>query len=222
MGSIITASNLTSGTTSGGSGSSTSSITPSANALILITVFSVVGSGTPNIPSISGNGLSWSQVATNASQTPRRITLFAAMGGNPSSGAIAISFGGQTQNNYSWIVDQITNPFNTALSASAAIVQSSTNSHDNSASTGLTMTLGAFSNSLNSTYGVVGADTNAALSAGSNFTQLAQATLTPTMCSEFASSNQTSVNFTWSSGTFPSEGIAVEIKSKNIFPGSMI
>ena len=76
----IASSNLT----VGGSGTdatsfTTASVTPSANALVLCAVENSV-SGTPATPTLSGNGLTWVQIATchyDQSGTQYRVTLFA-------------------------------------------------------------------------------------------------------------------------------------------------
>jgi hypothetical protein len=145
--------------------------------------------------------------------------MFAAIGASPSSGTITIDFSGQSQNSITYIVDQLAGVDN--ASVSTTVVQSATN-FNNSTNTSLTVTLGAFKNSLNATYGFLGRNANQAVSTGSNFTMLAQTSGSTYSQSEFANNNQTSVNWTFSSSNQAMEAIAIEVKAKNVFMGSMI
>jgi hypothetical protein len=71
--------------------------TPSGDMAVAY-VYSKVGSGTANIPTISGNSLTWNAV-TSASIAVgfHRLTLIAAQVTSPSAGVTTISFDGQTQ-----------------------------------------------------------------------------------------------------------------------------
>mgnify|MGYP001582549698 CR=1 FL=1 len=74
--------------------------TPPTSGLILVGVGTRVVAG-PNIPTISGNGITWVQIATilfTASTTnDERITLFGADASGSSAGATSVAFAGQTQ-----------------------------------------------------------------------------------------------------------------------------
>src|SRR5438132_12326875 len=97
--------------TSGGNGSgfsnsdNTASIAPSANQLVLAWVAHDVTSGTPNTPTLTGCSLTWVLVATAVSGITR-ISLFRALGAAPTTGAVTIDFGGQTQNEEHWSISQ--------------------------------------------------------------------------------------------------------------------
>lgn len=133
----------------------TSSITPSANCLVLATVQSRIGSGTPpNTPTATGNGLTWvtvnSVVPSNANN--RKVTVLRAMGSSPSSGAVTFDFNGQTQTHAVWSIAQFCGVDTSGTNGSGAIVQSST-AESSATGTTATVTLSSISDSSNATYG---------------------------------------------------------------------
>ena len=171
----LSATNLTSGVVTTGSRVTTASVTPAANALILLEVRNTTGTNPPSIPSVNGNGLTWVQVATKTFGTiaapTRRVTLFRAMGSAPTSGGITIDFGGVNQSNgCAWSVDQWTGVDTSGTSGSGAILQSAVNAADSA--TSITATLAAFASPNNAAYGAIGATGNAAPTVGSGFTAL--------------------------------------------------
>src|SRR5712692_9708027 len=171
----LSATNLTSGVVTTGSRVTTASVTPAANALILLEVRNTTGTNPPSIPSVNGNGLTWVQVATKTFGTiaapTRRVTLFRDMGSAPTSGGITIDFGGVNQSNgCAWSVDQWTGVDTSGTSGSGAILQSAVNAADSA--TSITATLAAFASPNNAAYGAIGATGNAAPTVGSGFTAL--------------------------------------------------
>ncbi len=199
---------------------STASITPSANKLILIAVGSQVSSGTVNTPTISGNGLTWEQVATKPQSTGsvfRRLTVFRAMGGSPSTGAITMDFAGQSQIRCGWSVSEFDGVDTTGTNGSGAVVQSASNDvTDSGSATSLTVTLGAFGSADNATYGAIrfgASSTTFNLTEGSGFTSLGEVNGSASYASMYKLSNDTSVDYTWDSATTFSQAIAVEIKA---------
>ncbi len=220
--SAVTVSNLaTMSSVTSASSYTTSSISPSANKLLLLTVASRTGiTANPNQPTVTGNGLTWvavdSRVYDDTSSSRRRITLFRAMGTSPTSGTLSIDFGGQTQTNYSAVVDQVSGMDTSGTNGSGAIVQSANNYDSSSSSSTLSVTLAAFGNTNNATYGTfANGDGVADPTAGSGFTQYGEVTDSNNaikVLSEFKSTNDTSVDIDWND---PSElgGIAVEIKA---------
>src|SRR3989304_3062556 len=74
-----------------------SSWTPPTSELILVFVSSRATSGTTNVPTISGNNLTWTQIATVNFAGAHTMTLFGANASGSSVGATTIDFGGQTQ-----------------------------------------------------------------------------------------------------------------------------
>lgn len=220
----VTAFSLVTATDSdGNSTSATGSYTPTANRLVLAAVASRTGiTADPNIPTLTGNSLTWVQVATvvydNTSSSRRRITVFRALGASPSTGTLAFDFGGQNQTNVVMLVDEFSGIDTSGTNGSGAIVQSATN-FDNATGTPvstLTVTLGAFGSANNATYGAFGngVATDTA-TAGSGFSKISEdnsggTTIRET--SEFKNSNDTSVDMSWSNVS-ELGGIAIEIKA---------
>lgn len=193
----------------------TASITPTSNYLILASVTSSK-SGTPNTPTLSGNGLTWvqfDQVAYDTVGTQRTTTFFRAMGSSPSSGAVTADFGGNTQTACVIVIDQFSGVDTSGTNGSGAIVQSVTGTEY--ALDTLTINLAAFSSANNATYGVASNGDSGNFTAGTGFTQVgATGSTTPLIntMSQFRNDNDTSVTFLgtalWTMG-----GIAVEIKA---------
>ncbi len=187
----------------------TASIAPSANQLVLAAVFTTVSGGATAAPTLSGNGLTWVQIATQVFSTDFRITLFRAMGSSPSSGAVTMDFSANTQDFGSWSLTEFNNVDTSGANGAGAVVQSAINSDTTAVS--LTMTLSAFAEANNATYGTVGISINEAPGAGSGFSLLGTtAGGQGSLGSEWRSDNDTSVNMTFSSANCG--GIAVEIQ----------
>jgi hypothetical protein len=72
---------------------------PPTSGLIIVFVRSFrTGGGDPNVPTISGNGLTWVQIATALNATSNhRLTLFAANASGATTGVTTIDFAGQNQ-----------------------------------------------------------------------------------------------------------------------------
>ncbi len=119
----------------GVSSATTASITPGSNNLMLATVSSRTTITTnPNVPTLTGNGLTWVQIATinwdSDSSSRKATTLFRALGASPSSGAVTIDFAGQTQGQIYWIIDEVTGMDTSGTNGSGAIVQSATGKNE--------------------------------------------------------------------------------------------
>lgn len=217
----ISVANLTSGQdTDGGSGSTTASVSPSSNKLLLLTIASRTGiTANPNIPTATSTGLTWEQVNTivfdSSSSSRRRVTVLRALAASPSAGAIAIDFGGQNQSDVGWSLEEFTGMDISGTNGSGAIVQSATNSDESGSATSITVTLAAFGSVDNATFGAFGTDEVISLTEGSGFTLLAKdnGTTTPIgYLTEFKSTNDTSVDMTSGAGMLVG-GIGVEIKA---------
>ncbi|MDQ2995457.1 MAG: hypothetical protein M3R61_00155 [Chloroflexota bacterium] len=124
----------------------TASITPTANALVLIAVENQL-SGTPTIPTVTGCGLTWVQISTclfDNTFTQARITVFRTLGASPTTGTLTIDFGGVAQSCAGWTVDQFTGVDTTGTDGSGAIVQSAKTAEPAAAATtSVTATLGS-------------------------------------------------------------------------------
>lgn len=211
-------------TATGATSFSTASWTPPSNELILACFYSRTGiTADPNVPTCSGNGLTWVQVATivfdTTSSSRRRLTMFRAMGSSPSSGATTFDCGGQTQTGAIWNIDSFSSIDTGGTNGSAAVVQSATNKDETLSATTLTVTLAAFGSSSNATYGYIAATTggnsftvgsgfSSVSTSGTNAVEVACDTVT-----EFRNDNDTSVDATISASGGQLGGIAVEIKA---------
>lgn len=197
----------------------TASITPSANALVLVAVISSKANPPSAAPTLSGNGLTFVEITTvtwSSIATPtRRVTLFRAMGASPSAGAITIDFGGTTQTNCLWSVVQYTTADTTGTNGSGAIVQSATNAA-NSAN-GLTVTLAAFGDTVNNwAYGCFSKNDIETIDPGAGFTEFHEAAvLSPAnqLQAEWKLGEDTSVDVTHTGTARNYGGIAVEVKA---------
>lgn len=192
---------------------STASTTPSAGKLVLCAVASSKAS-TPDLPTVSGCGLTWVQVATvlfDTVGTPtKRVTLFRAQG-TPSSGAVTANFGGVAQTGCNIFVCEIGPVDQGGTNGSAAVVQSATNAVDSA--TSITVTLSAFGNSSNGAYGCEFTNLGTNSTVGSGFSLIARggySTPSHTGNTEFKASEDTSVDWTFSSGN--AGAIAIEVK----------
>ena len=210
---IITANHLI-GTGSGSSASSynTASISPGAKRLVLLYVQTNPTSGTANQPTVTGAGMTWTAVIS-ATLGGYRETLFRALSASPGSGALTIDFAGQNQNYFNWIVYEFIGVDPSGTNGANAIVQAGSQTLPNSGnSTGITVTLGAFGNINNATYGAIAS--SGGIATGGSFTELSNfATGSNIAGSEWAASNQTAVNWTWGSSGVNVTALAVEIKA---------
>jgi hypothetical protein len=164
----------TSTLTSGGIDSPTSttcttnSITPSANKLVLL---AIGRRGTGTVTSVTGNGLTWVQVADqfdgNGSGN-NGVVLFRAMGSSPTTGSVTMTFSA-AQSRCNWSITELGNVDTSGTNGSGAIVQYATSSH--TGGTTISTTLSTFSSSSNIAYGVV-VNGNSTSSVGSGFGQL--------------------------------------------------
>lgn len=146
----VTQGSLTSGSDSSNVSSyTTASVTPTNGRLMLVAVLNTKGS-TPDTPTLSGNGMTWTQQATitfNTIASPLSgATLFRGVG-TGTAGAITIDFGGVNQTGCAWSVNEF-GDVDTATNN--GVVQSATNTADSV--TALTVTLAAFGSTNNATY----------------------------------------------------------------------
>ncbi len=213
----ITANQLTSGQSSlNAQTQATASIAPGGNRLIIATVMYQRNSGSSAAPTLTGNGLTWVQVLDrqNSGDTNNRITVFRAMGGSPSSGAITIDFGSSLNAHVHWNVSEFINADTSGSNGANAVVQSTFTEQTGSTSS-IAVTLNAFQDANNATHGVACSPT--ALTKGANFTELSNnaTSSTPDLSAEaeWANNNQTNVNWTYGSTTGAKLAAAIEIKA---------
>lgn len=133
-------------TSSAASSYATPSWTPSTTALLILDVATTVVPGPPNIPTVSGNGITWTQISTQlVSTSVTRITKFRAYGSGSSAGATTIDFAGQNQRDCQAVFLQCEGT-DVANGESQTIVQSVTNTATASASLSITLAAGSNAN----------------------------------------------------------------------------
>jgi hypothetical protein len=215
----ISGSNLTSGTADAGAFNdvTTASISPTSNNLVLLAIALRNAIGTePTTPTVSGNGLTWvleeSIYYDTAPTSVRKLFVFRAMGSSPSSGTVVITFG-EEESAYAYCIDQFSGVDTSGTNGSGAIVQS-VPAKDETPPTSLTVTLSAFSNANNATYGAFAESNGYVQSAGSGFTELAspEASVQIGALTEWKSGEDTSVDYSITSASGVG-GIAIEIKA---------
>ena len=194
----------------------TASITPTANALVLLAFEGrniATGSPTPS-PTVVGCNLTWVAVDSETSgNDSQNITVFRAMGASPSAGALTITQGGSGNIYGQWSISEFHGIDTSGTNGSGAIVQSNGNS-DTATNTGLTITLTAFSNANNATYGVVRSVGGGSITNGTGFTELGESGGTDSnIQSQWRNDNDISVDWSWTSTDSNARGIAIEIKS---------
>ena len=201
----VTITNLTKGSGSGTSATS-ASVSPASNKLLLLTVHSRTGSSNePNQPTITAFGLTWVAVLVHywddTSSSRRKMTVFRALGASPTSGTVSIDFAGQSQTSIAWILDELSGIDTGGTNGSAAIVQSAKNANGLTG-TNVTVTLSAFADVANATYGAFGTDGPDTWTAGSGFT-ISDTTnngVDISVMTEFKNSNDTTVDATLTGG----------------------
>ncbi len=220
---IVASDNATPGTSF-----TTSSISPVANRLYLLTVNVRNDSSTqPVAPTVTGAGLTWVSlgVASDYDTTTtsmRSMFMFRARGSSPSSGALTVDFGATSHTGIIYNIDEFTGIDGSGTNGSGAVVQVVSNADSSSSVSSITGTLSAFGSSQNATYAVFCNGTNAlTATAGTGFAKVGeyQATDSNTagrMVSEFKSTNDTTADLTYSS-TCQLGVIAVEIKAGDPF-----
>lgn len=208
------ASLATSGSNTDASSYTTASISPTANNLVLAWVYSAAGS-TPNVPTVSGGGVTWVQVATVLDSTSqKRLTLFRAMSAVSTSGTVTFDFGGQTQTGCTWSIIQYDHVSTRGTNGSGAIVQTDTEASAGSVSS-LTSTLSSFASTQNAAVGGFGYALNSTDGVvGSGFTHTGernQGSPNMAMLTEFRNSPDTTVDMSIGASSVPMVGISAEL-----------
>lgn len=214
----ITGEQLTTGSSSTDATSYvTASIHPGPNKLVLLAVYNAATGASP-VPTVTGNGLTWVRITDadalyDVSGTFGTLHVFRAMGASPSAGAVTIDFGATTVLGCGWQISELGNVDTTGTNGSGAIVQAdSAIGLGNSA----LVTLAAFSNSANATYGALAQQHADIETLGSGFIRLGRSTTTPPLTSITAfwqRPNDTTVDASWTTAT-DKWGIAgIEVKA---------
>ncbi len=209
--------NLTAGSNvTAGASFATASFAPGAGRLVLAFAMSRRVGG-PAVPTASGNGLTWQQVATvlNVAAGNSRITCFRAMGPAPSAGPLTFDFGGQQQLACAWSVFEYDNVDGTGSNGSGAVAQQQTTS---GSATTLAITLNPLADAAASVVvGGVALGINETVTAGAGLAQIdllpfVQGTTRGTLQTEDRTGGGSTVNWSWAA-TANAGAIALEVKA---------
>jgi len=190
----------------------TDSFTPDAKNLYIAAVFHRTSSGSPGDGSISGCGINWTFKNGGSYLSNERMSIWYGSSSSPVTGALTFTFTG-TQTMCEWVVIEVSN-----IDLSNPFVQVADHLAN---STSNSVTLSAFSSTLNPTIGITYTSNSQAISAGGSFTEVGQSGIYENYSTqiEFASSNQTTVNATWSS-TAQSDIFGFELKAVGFNQGT--
>lgn len=151
----------------------TSSISPTANRLVIAVIGNNKATSPPNVPTLSGASMTWVEITTalydDIASPNKRVTMFRALKASPGSGVITIDLVNE-QRACKWSFFEFAGIDTGGTDGSDAIVQSATNAVDSG--TSLTVTLASFASSTNATVGGVGRDAVDAITQGTGFTEI--------------------------------------------------
>jgi hypothetical protein len=119
-----------------------SSWTPPTSGLIVLFVASRAVTGTTNVPTVSGNSLTWTQIATVQRGSAHTMTLFGANASGSATGATTIDFAGQNQS-FCRASFFLAEGVDLTGGVAAAFVQSPTNQGDGVTSGSVTLSAAA-------------------------------------------------------------------------------
>lgn len=196
----------------------TASWLPVAGRVYLFTVMNYPPSGTAGLPTVTGNGQTWTQVITQLTgDNTNRITTFRCLAAAPSTGTSTIDFGGVNQTFAGWLISDITGMDASGSNGSGAIVQAVGATGGPTASG--SVTLAAFGSVGNGTFGVFyPRNTETSGTPGAGFTALNNVLFTSGNdglgLDEWRVDNATTVDASWSPNTSTWVGIALEIKAR--------
>jgi len=197
-----------------GSGSSqlaftTDPFTPGTGTLILLAVDGI--NATAVAPSsVAGFGLTWTAVQTQQySGTGRSISVYRASGTpSPTTGSVTITYA-SAQDSLRWSVVEF---LNVDTATNQGVVQSAKTS--SAGATSLSVTLSAFGNSNNATYGAFATNGSAGITPGSGFTEMHDVVSGGNLETEWKTANDTGVDASDTLSTSVAwGGIALEIKA---------
>jgi hypothetical protein len=183
--------------------------TPPTSELIVVFVSSNA-LASPNAPTVSGNGLTWVQIATVVNGTTMdRLTLFAANALGSTTGATTFDFGGQTQQVFSAMFMQVTGA---DLSGSVAAAFAQTVSANATATSG-SITLAAAGNSNNRPISGWFLDVNLAMAPRTNWAEMDELIRVGRYETQYRpDAFETTATVTWDGTSHPYLGIAAELK----------
>lgn len=191
------------------SSANTDVVAPTKNALLLLSIETITLGPTPNIPTVTGVGLTWVLVYEQQHNTGGGVSrqfLFRALG-VASPGTVLIDFAGQNQFDWCWSLSQHTNVPTSGISGADAIVQ--VGHFANVANLSVTFA-SAIGDPRNVSFGMLGSSSaGIIITPGAGFVLLGtQANADINLWTEYAAAQQT-VGFTY--GSTNAGLIAVEI-----------
>lgn len=216
----ITAANRFTGSSGVNGPYTTTSLTPVADTLYVLSVEGRISTGSvqPVCSSVTGAGLTWVQITSfsnmDAAGSDRASVYSFRSMGTGSAGALTITFSGQTLQRACWTLDEFTGIDTSGTNGSGAIVQDAKVDDGGSTATSASVTLSSFADSVNNVaYGVFGHQFQETQTVGGGFTALSnQAPLGVTsLMTEWKTGEDTAVDASWATGA-RSGGIAMEIK----------
>lgn len=216
---IVTEAALTSGNSStDGTSVATASFTPTANRLILAAILTRRSGAVATQPTMTGNSLTWVLVngGGNGGDNRERVDIFRSMGASPAAGAATWDYGGVTQHSFCWSVAEFAGIDTSGTNGSGAVVQSVYNAGDGNDHTSHTVTLAAFGDAGNATYGAFGVSfVSEDTTPGTGFTEIhdvGNADQPMRIFTEWRNDNDTTVDSSSATATIRYGG-AVEIKA---------
>lgn len=183
----------------------TSPIRVLANNLVLMNVVNTSN----DIPTIEGASVTWIQINTVNIINTFRITTFRGLINSIQGGRLTISFGGNSQSNVLWAVDECSGIDFTGDNGSGAIAQSVIN-HNNTDAFSVNLT--ALGSDKNVNYGATASSSNSVV-IGDGYSQLSNdndAINNLTLQTQYKLSSDTNVN--WTGITANWAGIGLELK----------
>lgn len=165
--------------TANASSYATASVSPAGGRLLLVIANSLRGGTTctdSDLSSVTGNGLTWVNVGnkqcySDAGTPSHTLEIWRSMGASPSSGAITLDYGGNSQLSAAWAVVECDGVNTEGLNGAGAVVQSA--GAKTEPGTSVNATLAAFGSAGNATLAAFGLSDNIAATVEGSFTQLA-------------------------------------------------
>lgn len=201
----------------------TTTISPGVDTLVIVTVISRRVASAPPAPTLSGCGMTWTQIASQlGASSTARVTMFRSTSVSPGSGcALTASFTGDVQLGAWFFGHEWTNADVTGTNGSNGVVQSVADIEADADVSTASITLAAFGDAVNNAaLGCWYHGSSSAATEGAGFTlsgdQLQDSARRGTC--EYQIGEDTSVDMSWG-GSGRAIGIALEIKMEDTAGG---
>lgn len=201
---------------SGNAVSTTSSITPASNTLILLCVGTAIFFGTPNQPTVSGCGMTWHLLKTQQyNGNSSRLSVFYSMSASPTTDSLTIDWAAQTQDTFTFQTIQWDGVLTSGVDGADALGVAVSNS---ASSATPNVTLATFADPANATFGFTNNASDVGfVTPGTGFTEIQEINTTGAFFNDITFETQwqnaADTVVDWSLGSTIAWGaIAVEIK----------